>query len=199
MKKFFISVLLLIISGFIVNTSHAQTMIPYQKNKLWGYRSTNGNVIIKPRFVVAQDFLASGIASVIDDNGWAYIDTLGNVLLRPFVFDNGPDYFHQGLARYVEDGKIGFFDETGSIIIPANYSFANPFQEDRAAVCFGCRKEYYGEHYSMVGGKWGFINRDGEMVIDARYEDVSDFKDGEAQVKLGKWFTIDTFGNVLND
>lgn len=199
MKRNFALIFLLIVSCFIVNTGHAQSVVPYSENEQWGYRSIDGEIVIEPRFVLAQEFLAGGIAAVVDNDGWAYIDTLGNVILRPFIFDNGPDYFHQGLARYVDDGKMGFFDETGKIIIPAYYSFANPFYEDRAAVCFGCHKEYLGEHYTMVGGKWGFINRNGEMVIDARYEDVSDFKDGEAQVKLGKWFTIDASGNVLND
>ena len=78
---------------------------------LWGYRDARGAVVIEPRFLVAQDFSAHGIAAVADAVGWKIIDQRGAVLIpQPYLVDNGPDPFQEGLARFVEGGRIGFFD-----------------------------------------------------------------------------------------
>ena len=90
-----------------------------------------------------------------DEQGWAYIDRRGSGLISRFIFDNGPDYFHEGLARFTVDSKFGFFDRRGRVVIKPTYAFAEHFSEGRAAVCEGCRKVVHGEHWTMEGGKWG--------------------------------------------
>lgn len=131
---------------------------------LWGYVDASGAAAIQPRYALATEFTAQGIAAVVDEDGWAWIDTRGEVLLRPFIFDNGPDDFFEGLSRYVEKGKIGFFDTSGSVVIPARFTFAAPFQDGRAAFCEGCTKVMYGEHYSYQGGAWGCVDHSGAVV-----------------------------------
>jgi hypothetical protein len=42
---------------------------------------------------------------VVDDDGWAYIDTAGRAVIRPLVVDNGPDYFREGVARFRRNAK----------------------------------------------------------------------------------------------
>ena len=100
---------------------------------------------------IVGDFNEYGIAAVAGASGWAYVDTLGQVVVVPFVFDNGPDPFVEGLARYVESGKMGFFDERGQRLIIAQYDFAQSFSRGLAAVCVGCRRENDGEHYRYIG------------------------------------------------
>ena len=190
--------LILILFFACDNSTTAQSKLTsYEDNEMWGYKNADGEVVIKAIYVMADEFLASGIASVIDEDGWAYIDMSGTIILRPFIYDNGPDYFSEGFARFVKNDKIGFFDETGKIIIEAKYDFANPFSNGMAVVCNGCQKEYMGEHYTMVGGLWGYINTEGEEVVDLQYEAVEEFEDGKAKVKLGKWFTIDKNGKTI--
>jgi len=132
----------------------------------YGFRAADGSVLLEPQYRLAGDFSAHGIAEVVDDEGWAIIDTSGDVLLRPFVFDNGPDPFSDGLARFVENGKYGFFNEKGEVAIPARFDFAAPFYDGRAAFCQGCEKVHYGEHWSMEGGLWGCIDRQGKVVLE---------------------------------
>ena len=75
----------------------------FEEKELSGYRTPQGVVTIPPRFSLANPFSSQGIASVLTKGGyWAYIDTRGHELLRPFMFDNGPDYFQEGVARFVE-------------------------------------------------------------------------------------------------
>lgn len=52
-----------------------------------------------------------------------------------YQYDNGDDYFSEGLQRIVDkDGKIGFRDSIGKIVIAPRYAFAFPFKEGYAKV-----------------------------------------------------------------
>ncbi len=152
---------------FSFSASLAAPPIPREDpdSDLWGYVTASGEVVIPPHYVLATEFTTKGIAAIVDEDGWAWIDDQGTVLLRPFIFDNGPDDFSEGLSRFVEKGKIGFFDTSGKVVIPARFTFANPFQDGCAAFCEGCIKVMYGEHYAYEGGAWGCIDRTGTVVV----------------------------------
>ncbi|MBZ5542648.1 MAG: WG repeat-containing protein [Acidobacteriia bacterium] len=174
--------------------------IPFEEDGLWGYKDVHGGVVIKPRFLLAEEFSPEGIAPVVDDSGWAYINAEGKVVIRPFVVDNGPDYFSEGLARFTREGKFGFFDKRARVVIPPKYDFASPFSEGFAAFCEGCKEEPVGEHRIVRGGKWGFINRKGEVVIPPKFDEVEVFQGGRARAKWdGQWRSIDKRGRVMRD
>lgn len=182
--------------GSITQTQNK--LIPFQENDEWGFKDKEGMVRIKPQFVIANDFSSSGIAAVVDSAGWAYIDTVGNVIIRPFIYDNGPDYFSEGLARFTMDGKFGFFDEAGRIIIKSRFDFAFPFSEGLSVICFGCKERKEDEHHVIEGGAWGYINNKGEVVIDIKFESARSFENGRAQVMMnGEWIYIDKTGNIV--
>ncbi len=171
---------------------------PFEKDGRWGYKTAQGEVAIEPRFVVAKAFSSEGIAAVVDDSGWAYIDRSGKIIIRPFVFDNGPDPFVEGLARFVAGSKLGFSDRRGHVVIPPGFTFAEPFSEGRAVVCDGCREVAEGEHKLFQGGRWGYINRAGKLVIALQFEAAESFKNGRARVKIGgQWKYIDLKGAVM--
>jgi hypothetical protein len=172
---------------------------PFERDGLWGYRTTSGEVVVAPHFEVAWDFTPGGVAPVVDEHGWAIIDRVGGVLLRPLVVDNGPDYPSEGLARFVADGKVGFFDPTtGVVAIPARFDFALPFAEGLAAFCAGCAEVREGEHRLLAGGAWGFVDRRGEVVIPARFAEAESFVGGTARVRLaGGWTKVDRAGAVV--
>lgn len=170
----------------------------YGDGERWGYKDEKGNVVIEPKFVIADEFSPEGMAAVATEKEWLYIDTTGAVVIRPFIFDNGPDYFSEGLARFTEDGKFGFFDRSGKVVIGPRFDFAFPFSEGLAAVCAGCREEREGEHARMTGGKWGYIDKSGEIAIPLEFSDARGFEGGRARVKLdGNWVTIDTEGSLV--
>lgn len=177
------AVLCFALSGAVVWGAAVPT--PFEAKGKWGYKDAQGKVVIPARYAAAQEFLPEGIAAVADEKGWAYIDAQGRVLIRPFLFDNGPDYFREGLARFVSGGRFGFFDRHGKVVIPARYAFALPFSEGLAAVCNGCKEVAVGEHKAMRGGQWGYINRQGKLVIPTQYEEAESFENGRARVKLG--------------
>lgn len=153
---------------------------------LWGYADAAGTPVVTARFQVAEAFGERGLAAVVDEGHWAWINRAGELLpTRPFVFDNGADPWSDGRARYVDqDGRFGFVDENGTVAIPARFAFVRPFVQQRAAFCEGCKLEKSpGEDHSRVeGGRWGFVDLTGTAVIAPLYTTVSDFDGGTTKV-----------------
>jgi hypothetical protein len=57
------------------------------------------------------------------------------VLAQAYAFDNGPDYFQEGLARIVgADGRVGFIDRGGAIVIAPQFVGASGFCHGEATV-----------------------------------------------------------------
>ncbi|MFM2417135.1 MAG: hypothetical protein RL385_1858 [Pseudomonadota bacterium] len=101
-----------------------------------------------------------------------YVNAAG-ILRETLVFDNGPDYFEDGLARTVEHGKVGFMDGGLHVRIAPAWDFAFPFQDGFAVVCNGCRTEADGEHSRMVGGVWGYIDKAGRIKVPLAFTDAT--------------------------
>ena len=72
----------------------------------------------------------------------------------------------------LQDGKYGYVDATGKLVIPAIYSVASEFHEDRAL--FG-----RGEP-----GKYGFLDPAGREVIPMQFVAGAAFSDGVAVVEI---------------
>jgi len=116
--------------------------------------------VVEPRYKMTGEFNDEGIAAVVDDTGWAYIDRSGRVLIRPFVYDNGPDYFSEGLARFRRDGKFGFFDTAGRVVIEPRFEWVEPFQDNRARFGTDCETVSTGEHHMVRCAAWDFFYLD---------------------------------------
>lgn len=171
MQKYGILGIAIFVVGAVVLvcvTARAGTLQPHEDEKTrdWGYVDTEtGQTVLEHTYALALEFNSHGRAFVVDEDGWVCIDEKGRVLLRPFIFDNFPDEFSQGLARFVRDGKMGYFNEKCEVVIPADYDFTMPFEHGRAEVCRGCKKEYCGEHYTVEGGKWGCVDTTGKVIV----------------------------------
>ena len=104
---------------------------------------------------------------------------------RPVVYGyDDIDCLSEGLARIERDGKYGFIDNTGQVVIPPKYDLAWDFSEGLARV--------------SQNGKYGFIDNTGKVVIPLNYDWVGSFSEGLAMVKRnGKWGFIDKTGKVV--
>lgn len=172
----------------------------FEENDRFGFKDAKGAVVLPARYEVVQEFTPGGLACVVDGGAWVCIDGRGAEVVRPFIFDNGPDGFAEGLARFVEGDKVGFFDESGARVIPARLDFARGFAGGRAAFCAGCTRkcEADGEHCGMVGGKWGLIDRTGKEVVAPRFDQIGDVEAGVAEAVLaGKPVRVDADGQPL--
>jgi hypothetical protein len=131
--------------------------------------SAIGELVIVPQVLKELRFESHGLASVWSRKlGWMYVDRKGKVVIGgvPSI-DSGPDSFHDGLVRIVKNGKYGFANRRGKIVVAAIYDGALNFDRGRATVCKGCRSkcaEPDCEHHFFAGGEWLQINTTGAIL-----------------------------------
>lgn len=90
-----------------------------------------------------------------------------------------------------ENGKFGYKNDKGKIIIVPKYDNAYDFSEGMAAVNIGAVVSL---STGLVGGKWGFIDGTGKEVILLKYAAVTQFNEGLAAFISG--YYLDDTKNV---
>lgn len=92
--------------------------------------------------------------------------------------------YAEGLAPVVKDGKYGYVNESGKIIIPISYQEAYPFSDGLALY--------------RQNDKYGYLNKSGKVAIAPKYQDAWGFWEGRAKFEQnGKYGFIDTKGKVV--
>lgn len=106
--------------------------------------------------------------------------------------------FSEGLAWVSnKEGKFGYIDKTGKVVIPFRYE---PAYDEEAVLYFS--QPCYDFHdglariYDGATSKYGFIDREGNEVFPCQFEDACDMCEGLASVMLdGQYGFIDAKGN----
>ena len=127
------------------------------------------------------------------------MDNSAQVTIEPTMEYFYVGSFSEGLAIVEDDGKCGFIDETGNIVIPLKYDADrfSYFSEGLALVYTGGRYMNASQRI-MQGGKCGFIDKTGRVIIPLEYDNATAFSEGLAIVeKNKKQFIIDTSGAVV--
>ncbi|PJZ53302.1 WG repeat-containing protein [Leptospira adleri] len=173
MNRFFLNLIAFTILIFFSLDCKKQSLSSFEENDNFGFKNQDGEVIIAPQYSFVYDFNEKGVTHVFGKDGWSCIDTKNRILLIPFQYDNGPDPFVEGLARFTENKKIGFYEPGCKKVIEAEYDFAFPFEDDFSVVCLGCFSVSMGEHSTIEGGHYGLIDRKGKVVIPTEYDSIS--------------------------
>jgi tetratricopeptide (TPR) repeat protein len=96
-------------------------------------------------------------------------------------FTSKPD---SGIFLVKLNGKYGFINKSGKVLINPQFDAAGNFYDGLAVV--------------KSGEKWGYINKSGKIVINPQFEQATNFYEGLAAVKLGgKWGYINKSGNIV--
>lgn len=96
----------------------------------------------------------------------------------------GPgDTAELGLYPVHVEGRAGFMDRTGKVVIPAIYDEVSAFSEGLARIKVGMTRTSAG---ALTGGTYGYIDRTGKVVIPPRFEYARDFHDGRAAAREGR-------------
>ena len=120
--------------------------IPVQRNGLWGYNDGDGQNVIPAEYLQVWEFNKDGIAMVLSDKGYNFINRSGKKLSSLF-FDEAND-FCQGYAMVKRGGRWGFMEASG-IVRNDRYQACFPTPQD-CKVCI-MKKD----------GQWGFTDRGG--------------------------------------
>jgi hypothetical protein len=132
-----------------------------------GYKNLKGDTIIKlGKYVMCwtDTFKTYAIVSKAH-RGLIAIDRSEKELFQVYNFDNGPDYPAGGLFRIIKNGKFGFADTNGKIVIKPQYGCAFPFENGIAKVAVNCVDKKTGEkHHYWESDKWFYINKSGSKI-----------------------------------
>jgi len=92
----------------------------------------DGRPRIAPSHLVAAQY-DDGLASMFIAGDWYYVQPDGTPL-RVITYDNGPDYWAEGLVRLGRNGKIAYADRDFEVVIPPRYDWRRcPAGRDGAA------------------------------------------------------------------
>ena len=165
--------------------SMCESIICVQKNDLWGYVNSEGEVVIPLKYKWAGDF-EEGRAAVIEGDAetYALIDKTGREILPPIYELVEWDGVH-GVAKVAYEGLFGLYDRSGKEIVPFIYDWMGETGNELILV-------------RSTDGRCGYIRHDGEVAIPIELDDAYDFEGGKALVyKDGDSFEIDVEGNRI--
>lgn len=92
--------------------------------------------------------------------------------------------FNEGLAAIKKDGKYGYVDIHGNLVIAREFDAAGMFVCGLAPVC--------------KNEKWGYIDKTGQMVVPCQYDGTYGIEDGVGLVENdGKCGLVDLSGNLI--
>jgi len=132
----------------------------------YGYRDQTGKLVIpfgKYPMAFTDTFRTNAIV-LKPGEGFVAIGRKEKVLYHIYPFDNGPDYPVEGLYRIIENGKIGYADLNGHIVIAPQFTCAYPFDNGKAKVSTHCTSHQDGEHSYWESNEWYFIDKKGKRL-----------------------------------
>ncbi len=132
----------------------------------FGYINTSGDTVIAlGKYAYCFTDTLKDYAIVMKNDGVCIaIDKNDNELYEVFLYDNGPDYLADGLFRIKKNGKIGYANEDGEIIIEPQFDCAFPFEDGKAKVSNECTTVQDGEYQSWESDNWIFIDKSGNKI-----------------------------------
>lgn len=145
-------------------TSHLPDLPPLEGCS----QTVPGTLAISAASLAALEFDMDGLAVILVQGQFYYLRPDGHYL-PVITFDNGADYFSEGLVRAVIDGKLGYYDITLQPAFGARFDWGWPFENGSALVCDGCRRGTPDTdgHTPMVGGRFFRIDRQGKPLPDS--------------------------------
>ncbi len=145
------------------------TPVPFNEGVKWGYLTVSG-IVIRPQFKSAGPF-SEGLATVCTAEGCGVIITQGQFVFQ--VRDPHASlvatWYSDGIGPVEKDGKWGYADVSGKVVIPLQFRYAGEFDTRMARV--------------LRGGKYFFINREGQKVT-SEFDGAFDFSEGMAAVEV---------------
>ena len=160
---------------------------------------------------------SEGLAPIRIGKYYGYIDTLGQIVVKPNFKSVG--FFHGGYAwAKSTDNLVGYINKTGEWVIEPTY-FTGKYYDPVSGLArvkgakgwgyvdmegnfnnFNIRSSFYsfaeGLAVYRIDDKIGYINHKGEVVIEPVYHVAHAFKNGYARVEFEKkWGIIDKEGN----
>jgi hypothetical protein len=141
---------------------------------LYGYLNRRGKEVLPLEYVAASDF-SDGKAVVKNKDGTYSLIGLAGKIIKNYAYAFVGNY-GDGLLAFQKtvDGKYGYMDEQGQIVIEPQFSEAHAFSQGRAIVTMSVNDNV----------NFGLIDRKGQFMIKPHYPII--LRLGEGRVAIGK-------------
>ncbi len=104
----------------------------------------------------------NGVAAAEKDGHWIFIDRDGAVInettLSTKEYDAFPPMYFNGLIGFWKNGKAGYVDVSGKVVIPFALEEYHPFEQEITPV--------------KQNGLYGLMRKDGSWAVPAKFEDL---------------------------
>lgn len=195
--------------------TYGLAMVQDRSHNKVGYMDTSFNLVIPCIYDNPCTVFFSEYASVTKDRVIYLINREGKVILS-----NLPSltHFFEGLGAITVNGKYGFIDIKGNLVVPCEYDMATSFVDGVSIVTKDGKRGLINQtgheiipnkyiqidpfHEGMAAyqkaKKFGFLNTRGEEVIAHQFREVDHFSEGLAPVRVDKmWGYMDIHGTFV--
>ncbi|PTL37802.1 WG repeat-containing protein [Alkalicoccus saliphilus] len=145
----------------------SENLLSVEVDGKYGYMNREGELIIEAVYDQAAPF-SEELANVTLNGRSQFIDRQGNTAFECEIFQC-TESFKEGLTVIEQDGRYGFADDNGEVVIDPAYDDVENFSDNLALV----------EHRSQ----FGFIDQTGSVEIPIEYEEAHSFSGGMALVR----------------
>ncbi|UXP34043.1 WG repeat-containing protein [Reichenbachiella agarivorans] len=209
MKKQLILLAIILLSTQTFAQQYVALVKP-QGSKTWGFADQTGKIILTPTYSKATDFSEEGLSVYYIRPNFKVMNLKGEIIPTEVdgfklmeIFGFGTKGYCNGMLAIVKDGKWGFLDTQGKLVIPTKYEKVTEFSEDKAIA------ELAGSFYLLdktgketpinienlanvkpfseglapfqtTDKKMGFIDKTGKVIIQAKFDGVGYFSGGLA-------------------
>lgn len=101
------------------------------------------------------------------------IDRNEKVVYEAFDADGLQDLLFEERIRVELNGKLGFVNLYGELVVPTVYDYMLPFRDGMAFVNIGAKRIIEVGQPKWEGGRWGAINKEGKLIVPIKYTDVN--------------------------
>lgn len=156
-------------------TANACGLAAVKKNGFWGIITDGGSVVVD---FILEDVAVNSLGAVYSNNTamvqmdgkWYLVDTKGRKISETGYFGAKAPESEGFVAVSNEEGKWGFINRQGELVIDYQYDDAYSFSQHLAAV--------------QIGADWGYISEKNKLVIEQFMRDAKPFHNGIAQAKF---------------
>jgi len=109
--------------------------------------------------------------SLINNKGidnFGFINKNGELVYEQEEGDKIPRHFSEGLAQIEKNGKWGYIDKTGKVVIKPQFEYAAQFSEGLAKI--------------KTKEGWSYIDNTGSVIIEPKFKSASEFSEWLAWV-----------------
>ena len=193
-----------------------EQIIAIRINKLWGFLSKTGKLILTPQFESISSW--NNESFIVRNNKHFGFYNAEGVKIYDTIYDD-IKFIHEQLLTIKINGKYSFGEiNFNKILFEPRFDEVNIFSEDLIAVSintkwgFATKKGglaipciynqaqafHEGRACVKVFDKWGFIDKTGTMIINPKYDIPGNFEKGKVSLPVnGNWETVNRNGEIL--